>query len=43
MKGLDGDQWNLVLVKIVTMEPFWDWVKMDAINVVGDLFTGPEH
>ena len=42
-KGLAGDQWNLMLLKILTMEQFWDWTKVGTIYRAVDLFTGPER
>ena len=41
-KGIAGYQWTLRLVKVVSMEQFWDWAKLDAIDGAGYLFTGPE-
>ena len=28
VKGLSGDQWNLVETKYVTMEQLWAWYKV---------------
>ena len=41
-KGIDVDQWNMGAAKNVTMEQVWDWAKVDAIDRVGYLFTGPD-
>ena len=40
---LSGYHWNMVSAKSVTMEQFWNWCKVNAINGAGDIFTGPEH
>ena len=41
--GIAGDQWNLGLVKVVSMEQFRSWAKVDDINGVVYLFTGTER
>ena len=41
-KGLDGDQWTLGSSKVVSMEQFWIWSNVGAIDRLGDLVTGPE-
>ena len=43
MKGIAGDKWTLVLAKRVTMEQFWYWYKVDAIDGAGNVFTGTER
>ena len=42
-KGLSGDQWSLGLAKGVSMEQFWNWAKVDAIDGSGDPISGSER
>ena len=41
-KGISRYQWNLGGTNNVTIEQFWDWVKLNAIDGAGDIFTGPK-
>ena len=42
-KGIVGYYWNLRLTKIVSMEKFWTWAKVDAINGAEYLFRGSDN
>ena len=42
-KGLSRYQWTLISKENVTMEQLWNWSKLDNIERVVDIFTGPQH
>ena len=42
-KGVSGNQWTLQAIEDVNMGHFWDWDKVGTIDMLENMFTGPDR